>query len=204
MSDCAAVAMQSGDLAAAEACGASELHRHCDEYALCPMRRVFANWKEWGIPELERGLLRADLLRIKPLENRPALTAMRGHVHSGKRLVVLSGKTRAGKTVAATWALSRLGGRYVRACDLTRMDFDMAPPIKANALVIDQLGFEPIGKTDWALGQFLDVIDARYAASRLTILCANMTLQTIETRYRKAFMGRLREGGVFVPVESAP
>lgn len=201
--NCSGLAMDRGNLAASEICAKWKWHRECQEMTLCPMRGLFQQWKDWGIPELERRLLRDDLLGASPLDGRPALAEMRALLSAGKVLVVLSGRTRIGKTVAATWALSRRGGRYVRACDLTRIDCEMAPLLRANTLVVDQVGFEPIGKTEWALGQFLDVIDSRYASERLTILCANLTRVDLEKRYGKAFSGRLREGGRFVLLESA-
>jgi hypothetical protein len=199
--DCQTIARDRGDLAGAETCAAAREHLGCSETVFCPVRRLFEKWERWGIPLRERRLLQADLLGTKLLEPRAALRAVREALTVGDRaLVVLAGKCGAGKTVAASWALSRRGGLYTRACEFTRIGFDMDAMVKANVLVIDQLGTEPMTQSEWALGQFLDVIDARYAALRLTVLCANMSRESLEKRYTQPFARRLRDDGVFVRV----
>lgn len=199
--DCQTVARDRGDLAGAETCAASRGHQGCTESVFCPLRSLFAKWELWGIPLRERRLLQTDLLGTAFLEPRAALSAMRERLAVGTQpLVVLAGKCGAGKTVAATWALSRRGGRYVTAFEFAGIELDRAALKAAPVLVIDQLGVEPIGQTAWSLSHLLDVVDVRYAALKLTVLCTNMTREELDRRYGPIFARRLRDDGLFVRV----
>lgn len=206
--ECKRLARENGDLAALERCTAEAEHTRCDERtAFCPLYRTMARWEQWGIPVRERALLKDDILGVKPLSPRVALTVMRSRVarkagpvglRGTEALVVLAGKCGVGKTLAATWALSRMSGRYVTACEFAGISLDLAALKRASALVIDQLGTEPIGASEWALGNLLDVIDSRYANLRLTILCTNMLRDELDTCYTNILARRLNDDGFFI------
>jgi len=211
--DCKRLARERGNLVAVEFCVAEKCQSQCEERsAFCPLYLLMKQWKQWGIPEREHGLLMDDLLGKKPLAPWAGLTAMRarvakkpgaGGLKGTEALVVLGGKCGAGKTLAATWALSRTGGRYVTACEFTGISLDLATLKRANTLVIDQLGTEPTGESGWALGHVLDVVDVRYANLRLTVLCTNMLRETLETRYTRILGRRLHDDGVFIRLGDA-
>ena len=211
--ECKRLAREIGDFAAVKRCAAEKEHAACQERAaFCPLYRTMAKWKQWGIPERERKLLREDLLGNKLLVPRLALQAMNARIarksgpqgmKGSESLVVLAGKCREGKTVAATWALSRTGGQYVTACQFAGIGLDLATLKNGNTLVIDQLGTEPIGASEWALGQLLDVIDSRYANLRLTVLCTNMLRETLESRYTRILGRRLHDDGIFIRLGDA-
>lgn len=208
--ECKRLAREHGDLAALERCVESKENARCEERAaFCPLYRTMARWKDWGIPERERKLLRGDLLATKPLAPWLPLKAMKARLaHKAgpqgmkgtETLIVLAGKCDEGKTLAATWALSRTGGYYVTACQFAGLKLDFDALKRANTLVIDQLGTEPSSDSEWAFSHILDVVDVRYANLRLTILCSNMLRGTFETRYTNIVARRLRDDGVFIRV----
>lgn len=207
------MAREHGDAVAAEACSAEHANAHCQERAaFCPLYRLMAEWSRWSIPEREKRLLRDDLLGTKPLSPRLALRAMKARlagitgpegVKGTEALIMLGGKVGVGKTVAATWALSRRGGRYVTAGEFAGIGLDIAEIKRVNVLVIDQLGTEPIGGSEWSLGKFLDVVDSRYANLRLTVLCTNMLREELEPRYSKILTRRLNDDGIFIRLVDA-
>ena len=206
--ECKRLARERGDVSAAEACAAEKHQERCRELAtFCPLRRWMEGWERWGIPQRERLLLRDDLLGTKPLEARVAVRVMRarvakqamnlGGMKGSESIIVLAGKCGVGKTVAATWALSRTGGRYMHAAEFSRIGLDLPDLKRAKTLVVDQLGMESIGESGWMLSQFLDVLDARYGAMRLTVLCCNLSRPTLEGRYGPIFVRRLKDDGVY-------
>lgn len=94
-----------------------------------------------------------------------------------ERVLCLHGYTGLGKTVAACYALARLGGVYLTAYDLGGVGQDPAVPNRqqlrqAPVVVVDQVG------RAWSQGYVQQVmewlIDARYdSRTGLTILCGN-------------------------------
>jgi hypothetical protein len=206
--ECKLLTRERGDVVAAEACSGERHHEHCQELAaFCPLRRWIERWERWGIPQRERRLLRDDLLGSKLLESRVAVRVMKariagqamslGGMKGSESIIVLAGRCGVGKTVAATWALSRTGGRYLNAAEFSRIGVDLSDLKRANTLVVDQLGMESIGESGWMLSQFLDVLDARYGAMRLTVLCCNLSRPTLEGRYGPIFVRRLKDDGVY-------
>ena len=213
LEDCKRIARETGDLAAFEYCTSNGEQGRCQERsAFCPIYRTMRMWERWGIPERERILLKGDILGTKPLSDRLSMRVVKARVarrvgpagvKGTEALVVLAGKCDVGKTVAATWALSRTGGRYITACEFSELGLRMRELKDVNTLVIDQLGTEPIGGSEWALGTFLDVVDNRFANMRLTIVCTNMLREEFEPRYSRIFTRRLNSDGVFVRLGDA-
>jgi hypothetical protein len=119
-------------------------------------------------------------------------------------ILVLGGNQGRGKTLAACYAIARLGGYYTRAPAWARrdgVDYDLA--LAAPVLVVDQLGREDWGSNDWARSQFEDVIDARYQRRRLTVFVGNLLWQEFVHHFdkhlnRSTLRDRVFGDGVFV------
>lgn len=122
------------------------------------------------------------------------------HLTGAETLFGLGGNQGRQKTVAACYAVARLGGIYTRAPMWTRRGaVDVDDAIKAPVLVIDQFGREHFGDSAWALSQFEDAIDARLAARRMTFLVGNITYERFCDRLRDTtIVDKLRDDGVFV------
>lgn len=227
--DCTAVR---GLIETVEACAAAKAFLRCNRIErlqadflgapACAMDRFAWRMAKSRIPARERALLLADVRREAPLAWSDAMGAVGDalarwkHRRPGNRsLLVLGGIPRTGKTLAACYALSRLGGLYVTAPDLVALEYDqkagrslpspyVRPARKATCLVIDQLGMESCGNTDYALSLLQNVIDVRYAELLPTILVGNILRETFDGRYKAPIAGRVRSDGLFVRVSNQP
>lgn len=115
-------------------------------------------------------------------------------------LIALAGNQGRGKTLAACYAIARLGGMYTRAPQWTRRNgIDVDEAIRAPVLVVDQFGREHFGDSDWARSQFEDTVDARYQAERLTFLVGNLQYEACCQRLKgTTVVDRVHGDGVFV------
>jgi hypothetical protein len=156
--------------------------------------------------QVVRGVLSGTRCRV-PLADGYEVDAKTGehragavHLTSGEVLVGLGGNQGRGKTLAACYAIARLGGVYTRAPQWTRRGaIDIDDVVKAPVLVVDQFGREHFGESEWSLSQFEDAIDARYQARRLTFLVGNLTWETFVERLRRTTIAdRIGDDGVFV------
>lgn len=121
-------------------------------------------------------------------------------------IIVMGGNQGRGKTLAACYAIAKMGGYYTRTPDWTRrgataVDYDRA--LSAPVLVIDQLGREDWGSSDWHRSQFENVIDARYQSRRLTIIAGNVGWDAFVAHFDKhlnqsTLRDRIFGDGVFV------
>lgn len=177
--------------------------------------RIAAYRVEWGIPPRVIALLDG-------VGDTDAVRKARAFMDESnpRTLLVLSGGTGCGKTVAACVALDyataydpylrqRLvtpgetrpaqrfnsPGRFVKAIDLVRAGtFDGAfweSLEDASVLVIDDLGTEPLDEKGWALANVAALLDGRYDSLRKTILTTNLPLTAFKARYCAADGGRL-------------
>lgn len=135
-------------------------------------------------------------------------------------LLVLSGKSGVGKTVAAcrwildyvenddNWtepgtaiALRTRPPLMVTAAKLSRWDrYEQEPMAKllmSPRLVIDDLGAEYMDKNGFYASLLDEVINERYAGRRPTVLTTNLDKDRFATRYDERIMGRIRESGRF-------
>jgi DNA replication protein DnaC len=147
-----------------------------------------------GVPERERKLLLADAGGER-LFTTTALEAVKDEVPS---LLVLAGARGVGKTLAACWALRELGGSYLTAYQFARPGLDLEALKGKRCVVVDQLGRENVSASDFCLSQLEELIDARYANRRLTILVANLTREQFVARYGGIIDDRLEGDGKFV------
>lgn len=123
-------------------------------------------------------------------------------------LLCLGGNRGVGKTLAACYAIAREGGLYTTAYLWSRPsgEVDMAAAKRAPVLVIDQLGRENLGASRFTLTRIEEVLDARYAGRRLSILVGNIGWKEgcdTDTpgfcdRYGEIVEDRLKGDGIFV------
>lgn len=118
--------------------------------------------------------------------------------------LVLCGGTGCGKTLAAAYALLKLGGRYVTSQDLDRLYAShFGPEIEAwresrdkrELLVIDDAGarLENVERVTSAL---LDLADYRRGDGNRTILIANVVAEKLRKRYDEPRLwSRLEQAG---------
>ena len=213
--------------AGAAACEAAKTHDGCEfgrAPGLCPRASLQATVEEVRqrltrarVPARERGLVLGTVTRTAPLVPTPALTAVRALLSDRRQtlelegakleltgqevLCVLGGPRGVGKTVAACYALGRTGGLYVTAYPFARPGLDLGELKAATTLVVDQLGRENVGASDYALSQLEEVIDDRYANRRLTLLCANLKRADFTARYGGVIDDRLVGEGVYVELQ---
>lgn len=88
--------------------------------------------------------------------------------------LVLAGPVGIGKTVAACKVLVDRVGRYVGAPALTVLDGPFDDAVTAGLLVLDDLGLEHLGDSGWALARIVELLSARHASKRLTIVSTNL------------------------------
>lgn len=137
-----------------------------------------------------------DGAEVEPLHGGPGALERGVQFLGGERLMVLAGNTGRGKTLAACYAIARLGGRYVteypladpRACGLE------AIKRAGGVLVVDQVG----RATPRAAVTLEEIVDARYASGARTILLYNGGWQHFAARYQAIVLERVAGAGVFV------
>ncbi len=173
---------------------------------LCPVSDWIAAARRAGVEEAPLEVIVADRLLAKLALPEPPLQAVRSlmaqcEYREGKNalsgdevLVVLAGNLGVGKTVAASYAVAHLGGRYTTAYDWTAPR-ELAPLEEARVLVVDQLGREYA--SEYVLTQLERVVHKRHAARRLTLLVGNLTRKQF-SRYQGVIEDRLRERGAFL------
>lgn len=128
-------------------------------------------------------------------------------------LTCLSGGTGCGKTVAAAHWLFRsardnhIRGMWVTAARLARWPrysaTDVDRLLKAPRLVVDDLGGEFLDEKGSFMSLFDELVNERYASSRLTVLTTNHNAAAFKARYSERVVDRIREDGKFVEISAA-
>ena len=188
------------------------------ELRQCPIATWIDGLNETGMSDDHRDLIVADRLGQRPLkpcaplavvtalvlgeatrvqagpEKNPQEVALTGH----ETLVALMGARGIGKTLAASYLLSRLGGQLLLAYRFGRpgLEIDALGALQ-RPLVIDSLGRE-YQNGNYALSQLEEVIELRRARRRLTLLTANMTRAQFAKTYDGILDDRLNENAAFV------
>jgi len=112
-----------------------------------------------------------------------------------ERFLVLAGPRGRGKTVAESWMVAQLSGRYFLAQDLVRLSsFDRAlwDELSSVALLaIDDLGSER-GNDEFDANLYA-LLDGRFRRLRKTALATNLTASQFRERYASGPMARLHE-----------
>jgi DNA replication protein DnaC len=127
----------------------------------------------------------------------------------GKTMMLLGGPSGVGKTIAACVAAWRVGGsvRFVDAIDVAQhsaFDAEFWNDLgRCNALVIDDLGSEPLDEKGWGAANVLSVFTKRYNSQRLTWVTLNLSIEKFFVRYGQdggRLRDRLRECGRYIKV----
>jgi hypothetical protein len=154
---------------------------------------------------LERKRIKVPLengaeVRREPGEAKPARIPRACYFVGNEIIAVLAGNQGRGKTLAACYAIARMGGIYTHAPDWTRLKaIDVDAAIAAPVLVIDQFGREHFGDSKWALSQLENVLDQRsHSLSRWTFLVGNLTWELFGERLKDTTIVDRLSYGVFV------
>lgn len=210
------------ELATAEGC------RYRQEEDHCPIKRLVAADLEFerhllrgGVPPLERDWLiatRRDRSRLKPTLALRAVAAVvtrkpfeyhgaegEAFVRGAESLLVLAGPTGVGKTIAACYALAKLGGKYTRgyalgAERLTRDDRQMLGA--APCVVVDQLG-RTQDRDSYAAQTVEELVDLRTSERRLTIFVGNFYRHDFEQTFGEVVTSRLAGSGAWLELKGA-
>lgn len=150
------------------------------------------------------------------LRGTSALEHAQSALRDAVQTAILAGPTGIGKTVAATWWLSRSRSpaarrtepaRFVTAGALSRWprysESRMAELFEARALVIDDLAVEYLDKPG-AFGSLLDeLLNARYARELPTMCTTNLAAAEFRARYGDRVADRIRQCGRFSELSGA-
>jgi DNA replication protein DnaC len=160
------------------------------------------------------GRLRSDvaeaLVDDVGLAETPALRAVREWLASSAPVLVLSGGTGTGKTVAAAWALgSRVGAFQVLRATRLGAAFerwqtdreDNVEPLRLSVptLLVDDLGTEPI-EDRRTVSAIDEVFDARQSHVR-TVVTTNLTREQIRARYSDRVLSRLAQNARVIDLD---
>lgn len=168
--------------------------------------RAMPRWREAGrwTSELEQGpgvpaIETTAMIAARAFASRKPTTkpALKGD----ETFLILAGPVGVGKSLAAAWLLAKLGGKWIRAADLVRIKGDEDPTEAAavgSPVVIDDLGQEHVGASDYALSTIDRVLSARYDANQITIITTNLNRADFRRRYSARLDDRINECGAYV------
>ena len=116
-------------------------------------------------------------------------------------IIFLSGTVGRSKTVAAAWAIARMGGAYLRAASMWRVfesydDSEQTKYLDARVLLLDDLGREK--DTTQGLRHLETIVDDRRSRGRRTIITTNQDGAQIKKTYADGRLwSRLKQDYVF-------
>jgi hypothetical protein len=147
----------------------------------------------------------AKLIGFEAEKRSASIAAADEWASSGKRVLVISGGTRAGKTVAACWLIRRLGksALFFNPELLTRYGGDDGYQMRAAScglLIVDDLGSEMSDQAGRFQARLEAMLCMRYDAGERTVLTTNLTAGDFAKRYGKRISERVRTGGKFAAV----
>ena len=189
-----------------EVCGTSEnLVRHLASVHVAretETDRVLRNLSAAGmrVPGLADAILRVEMRMTGALKVTDGWPA----AGEGKTLLLL-GDAGCGKTWAAGAVLAQSGGVFLRASDLSRPmpdDVRRRTLYHGGVVVVDDLGTEHLGESQYALSVVDELVTARHDAGRATLLtsnlladCARVTMRCgrcVRDRYGERLWSRAR------------
>lgn len=158
------------------------------------------------------GLRPRDIDAARVGEDRPALAAARKWFAGNATWLAMLGRTGAGKTVAAAWCVLQVlqrGGtaQYRGMADVSRLSSfdegraDLERLKRLELLVLDDVGTEHL--TAHAGGLVFDLLDARHAARRRTVVCSNLDGKALVARLGERLADRIQSDGVVVHLAGA-
>lgn len=173
---------------AAIASAAQAANPNADAEHLEMVRRAARDMRFGHLRKAEPPITDDDLRRLglDDLDTTPHLAAVQRWWQGDKAVLVLMGTVGMGKTVAACWALGRLGGVFLRATDMWR-PFQAFDPreqqrvLSCRVLVLDDLGREkdPAKSVEW----LESIVDGRRSNGRRTIITTNLDPKGLRARY---------------------
>jgi DNA replication protein DnaC len=166
----------------------------------------------WRRKALETsGVPRRLLDKLAAPEEREALRAAREWSAGSKTFLFLAGDPGVGKTFAAAWLVSELGGLFRKTRDviaLSQYDGESWQGLyRASFLALDDLGAEALDGKDWGAAALRALIDRRYDDEARTIVTLNIGLDTLRDRYGQdggRLFRRLAEAGEWVEIAAEP
>ncbi len=152
---------------------------------------------------------------VRPLENTEALRAVRAFVagrsqgmerNDGTRvaftgsewILTLAGPPGTGKSVAAGYAVARLGGLWLSARHFANPKFDLGPYERADFVALDDTGTEYSGASSFGVERCATFFELRHEQDRKTLQTSNMNEAAMVERYSARFASRLKEQGRFI------
>jgi DNA replication protein DnaC len=126
-------------------------------------------------------------------------------MESKKKLLVLSGGPRAGKTVAACWAMRQIAksSLFFNPSLLFQYGADLGYQQRAmtcGLLVIDDIGTENSDEVGKFMSRMDVLVCTRFDAGDRTVLTTNLPASEFAKRYGQRIAARIQAGGTFAAV----
>lgn len=215
-----ATAEESIRLGAMRACGGDrdgiarctpEVLASCEwrEAPSCPRRIV--EWEQQQAAEKQRARLISSSvpdglipIALAPSESE-SVRVVREWLASGMRTLVLSGGVGIGKSTAASVGIALSSGsafylHATRFSSVKLLDSDEWPRVlSTELLVLDDVGLEHQGATNWAANQIQSLLCDRHDRAKRTIVTCNLDDKQFAA-YGERMVDRMRQYGRFVRV----
>lgn len=159
---------------------------------------------------IAKGETRIDTHALKTVRRWHASRDELGNSVNGRRAATMFafvGLTGRGKTVAAAWLLSRLGGAYVTAEKHRRLFTSTRPQdaveldtlMRKRVVVLDDVGTE-LNTFDTAAPALYEFINRRNHRSMWTLITANLAKEEFMSRYGERTVRRIEHHGEIMVV----
>lgn len=199
-----------------------ENERQCDRVAsgCCPKRAVLAEGWERSRRAIAAGFDENALYewsgfdvygRVRPDAKPPlyadALKSLVEEFAAGRYIIVLSGETGTGKTMASALLALWKGARMVtaqRVIELNRFNGELDALGSVPALAVDDLGTEYMDQKGEAEARWDGLFNRRYRMARMNrapfVVTCNLTPKDFKSRYGARVADRIVEVGKFIEV----
>lgn len=117
--------------------------------------------------------------------------------------LTLAGPPGTGKSVAAAYVVARCGGLWLSARHLSNPKYDLGPAERAELLVLDDLGTEYSGASEFGVERAAALLELRHEEARRTVITTNLKEADIGERYKARVASRLREQARLVVARGA-
>ncbi len=153
-----------------------------------PLVQLVLGWRWGGIGPDNR------LMPVVAPRETAALGVVREWLQGRGWALVLAGNAGVGKSAAAAWALSEVGGVFLPAADLGRLDSAQGrsgrrvgdlveQALVARLVVLDDAGTEYSGDSGYAVARVAELLIARADAGRRTLVTTNLDRAAFLARY---------------------
>lgn len=168
----------------------------------CPVKEFEAMLVKCGVGARERLLLVDDVKGEHQLASTGPLEVVREWLVQKPRpnLLILAGTKGIGKTVAATYAISRFSvvprGKYILATEVVDPKVRIKRLANYPVLVVDQLGLEYVSNPAWCDSRFTELVVRRDSDMLPTIFVGNLDEKAFRSRYGSSVMDRVVGDGM--------